>query len=140
MQLNLTHGTFLFLITVIISTNLSQNGEVQGASVALEAANAKELAIAGKVRYISIWDSSVGANFHKPFLVFLKYFLFSDKAPASWEIWFWDPWGNWVWYEFTLAFASRGQAFKAKEAEAKRELSIKSKGSCRGQVKSSRRC
>ena len=57
MQLNLTHGTFLFLITVIINTNLSQNGEVQGASVALEAANAKELAIAGKVRYISIWDS-----------------------------------------------------------------------------------
>ena len=56
MQLNLTHGTFLFLITVIISTNLSQNGEVQGASVALEAANAKELAIAGKFRYISIWD------------------------------------------------------------------------------------
>ena len=56
MQLSLTHGTFLFLITIIISTNLTQNGEVQGASMALEAANAKELAIAGKVRYISIWD------------------------------------------------------------------------------------
>ena len=28
MQLSLTHGTFLFLITIIISTNLSQNGEV----------------------------------------------------------------------------------------------------------------
>jgi len=38
----------LFLITIIISTNLSQNGEVQGASVALEAANAKQLAIADK--------------------------------------------------------------------------------------------
>jgi len=48
MQLSLTHGTFLFLITIIISTNLTQNGEVQGASVALEAANAKELAIADK--------------------------------------------------------------------------------------------
>ena len=59
MQLSLTHGTFLFLITVIISTNLSQNGEVQGASVALEAANAKELAIAGKFRYISIWDLNI---------------------------------------------------------------------------------
>jgi len=108
MQLSLIHGTFLFLITIIISTNLSQNGEVQGASVALEA-NAKELAIA-------------------------------DTAPASWEIWVWDPWGNWVWFEFTLAVASRGQAFKAKEAEAKRELSIKSNNKCRGQVKSSRRC
>ena len=62
MQLSLTHGTFLFLITIIISTNPTQNGEVQGASVALEAANAKELAIAGKVRYISIWDSSAGEN------------------------------------------------------------------------------
>jgi len=109
MQLSLTHGTFLFLLSIIICTNLSQNGEVQGASVALEAANAKELAIA-------------------------------DKAPASWEIWVWDPWGNWVWFEFTLAVASRGQAFKAKEAEAKRELSIKSNNKCRGQVKSSRRC
>ena len=62
MQLNLTHGTFLFLLTIIISTNLSQNGEVQGASVALEAANAKQLAIAGKIRYILIWDRLINFN------------------------------------------------------------------------------
>jgi len=106
----LTLGTFLFLCIIYLSIIISQNGEVQGASMALEPANAQKLALA--------------AN--------------APKA-SGWEIWFWDPWGNWVWYEFTLVFASRGQAFKAKEAEAKRELSIKSKQSCRGQVKSSRR-
>ena len=83
MQLSLTHGTFLFLITIIISTNLSQNGEVQGASVALEAANAKELAIAGKVRYKWTWDwfgvAKKSLNFNKSFFMYRKLFHFQIK-------------------------------------------------------------
>jgi len=104
----LSFGTSMFLLTILVCITMPKNGQVEGSSMALATANAKELA---------------GASL----------------AASGWEIWFWDPWGNWVWFEFTLSSASRGQAFKAKEAEAKRELLIKSKGSCRGQIKSSRR-
>jgi len=64
----------------------------------------------------------------------------ASPAASGWEIWFWDPWGNWVWFEVTLSFASRGQASRAKEAEAKRELSNKSGNRCKGQIKRSQKC
>jgi len=64
----------------------------------------------------------------------------ASLAASGWEIWFWDPWGNWVWFEVTLTFASRGQALKAKEAEVKNDLKSRNSCSRKGQTKRSQRC
>jgi len=88
-------GSSLLIALIVVVSLLVENDPVEGSPLALSTDSEMELNLRG------------------------------DRVKRAWEIWFWDPWGNWICFELVIAFEDNvGSISNIKEVDAKREESM----------------
>ena len=141
-------GSSLLITLVVFVSLLVKNDPVDGSPLALNTDSEMELNHRGdRVKRGNQWNSkSIVQYLFNQLRIFHKKYqncIFTIIFIIAWEIWFWDPWGNWICFELVIAFEDNvGSISNIKEVDAKREesrISNVKKGDARRQEANAKR-